>query len=239
MANGEQKSGEQVNGPEVKKGVAWVGTRLKQVTYTVVEGHAVVEGCIMLGPEEQVRQITEAVAKAQAGGETFGVGLTDPIYRWPHKTVPYDIDRALPNKERVTKAIEHWRQHAPIRFVERTANNNHLYPHWVTFRPGGGCMSSVGCRGTGQQFVTLGPNCTTGNAIHEIGHTVGLFHEQSREDRDQFVKIILTKVPQEYRHNFNQHIIDGTDFGAYDYGSIMHYPRTAFSTDGSDTVVPT
>jgi hypothetical protein len=38
---------------------------------------------------------------------------------------------------------------------------------------------------------------------------------------------------------FNQHITDGDDLGAYDYGSIMHYPRWAFSKNGQDTIVPT
>ena len=39
-------------------------------------------------------------------------------------------------------------------------------------------------------------------------------------------------------HNFDQHISDGDDVGTYDYGSIMHYPRDAFSIDGSDTITP-
>ena len=34
----------------------------------------------------------------------------------------------------------------------------------------------------------------------------------------------------------SQHIADDDDVGAYDYGSIMHYPRNAFSVDGSDTI---
>jgi hypothetical protein len=77
-----------------------------------------------------------------------------------------------------------------------------------------------------------------GSTIHEIGHVVGLWHEQSREDRDTFVTIHWDKIQPGFEHNFNQHITDGDDVGAYDYGSIMHYPRDAFSVDGSDTITP-
>jgi hypothetical protein len=85
-------------------------------------------------------------------------------------------------------------------------------------------------QGDGQQTISLGAGCTTGSAIHEIGHAVGLWHEQSREDRDLFVTINWQNIEPGKEHNFDQHITDGDDIGTYDYGSIMHYPRTAFST---------
>jgi predicted transcriptional regulator len=92
---------------------------------------------------------------------------------------------------------------------------------------------------SGSQDVSLGDGCTTGNAIHEIGHTVGLWHEQSREDRDSYVQIHWENIEAGKEHNFDQHISDGDDVGAYDYGSIMHYPRDAFSSNGQDTITPT
>lgn len=67
---------------------------------------------------------------------------------------------------------------------------------------------------------------------------IGLWHEQSREDRDLFIAINWAKIIPGTEHNFNQHITDGDDIGAYDFGSIMHYPRNAFSIDGTDTITP-
>ena len=78
---------------------------------------------------------------------------------------------------------------------------------------------------------------TVGNAIHEIGHTVGLWHEQSRSDRDQFVKINYQNIVPGMEFNFDQQISDGDDRGHYDYDSIMHYPTWAFSKNNQPTIV--
>lgn len=210
---------------------------IKAVQYSVVDGQALFEGDIVLGTAEQMVAQTDQLRRVKAGQVEAGVVITGAQFRWPNCTIPYDIDPTLPSQNRVTDAISHWETNTRYRFTLRTAANQAQYPDWVTFRPSSGCSSSVGRQG-GQQFVNLGSGCTTGNAIHEIGHVAGLWHEQSREDRDTFVTIHWDKIQPGLEHNFDQHITDGDDVGTYDYGSIMHYPRNAFSVDGTDTITP-
>ncbi len=210
----------------------------KEVQYTVVDGLAIFEGDIVLGTAEEVERKTEIRRQEMRGEIANGVAITGDNYRWPNCLIPYTIDNALPNQTRVTDAISHWVANTQVNFILRTAANAAQYPDFVTFRPGNGCSSWVGRQG-GEQFITLAGGCSTGNTIHEIGHAFGLWHEHSREDRNAFVTINWAKIIPGREHNFNQHITDGDDIGAYDYGSVMHYGRAAFSIDGTDTITPT
>ncbi len=216
------------------------GQEWKQVTYSAVNGLAVFEGCIILGTVDQAQAVKKYIGEhpelLTPGTEPFGTGIVGVQYRWKNNLIPYEIDQALPKQARVTEAIKHWEENTPIRFTQRNPNEP-AHCDYVVFRPGDGCASSVGRRGKRQDII-LGSACTTGNCIHEIGHTVGLWHEQSRQDRDKFITINWTSIIPDAKHNFDQHIRDGMDLGDYDFGSIMHYPRDAFSADGSDTIIP-
>ena len=58
------------------------------------------------------------------------------------------------------------------------------------------CASRVGRLG-GKQEILIGSvqaKCKVGNLIHELGHTLGFFHEHSRPDRDDYVKVAFDLV---------------------------------------------
>jgi hypothetical protein len=204
---------------------------------------AVFEGCIVLGTVAEMDEVAEFVRLhpevLAKDAEAFGSAIKGMQYRWKAKTIPYEIDNGLPDQRRVRDALSHWTEKTGFKFMERTPANraDPSLADYVVFRGGGGCASTVGRKG-GRQDIILGPACTAGNCIHEIGHTVGLWHEQSRIDRDAYITINTGNIDPGMLHNFDQHVTDGIDLGAYDYGSIMHYPKDAFSRGGGDTIVP-
>jgi Astacin (Peptidase family M12A) len=109
---------------------------------------------------------------------------------------------------------------------------------------GSGCFSSVGRRG-GMQVLNLQPGKLEDycfrlyTIVHEFIHAIGFYHMQSATERDDYVRIDFDSITPGSEHNFNKYgfeTVNNFDV-EYDYGSVMHYSKTAFSSNGQDTII--
>jgi len=193
------------------------------------------EGDILL-TEEQRKRVDEGKDPEMADSMERGASKKR---RWPGGIMPYTIDESLAKhdeaKKAIASAIEEWSKKTCIKFRPRTTEQGYVY-----FTLGSGCSSFVGAGGY-EQPIYLGRQCwNLGNIAHEIGHALGFWHEQSRSDRDDYVTIVYGNIRYGTRNNFKKHGSSKVDSlgEPYDYGSIMHYSRKAFSKNGRETIVP-
>ncbi|KAM6915457.1 zinc metalloproteinase nas-14 [Xenentodon cancila] len=118
-----------------------------------------------------------------------------------------------------------------VRFKEHTTELNYL-----SILDGKGCASHVGCVG-GAQPLYFAASCSVGNLCHELMHAIGLYHEHTRLDRDQYVTVMWESIKSDKKSNFD--VKDGDTLNLpYDFDSIMHYGTSFFSKDGSPTILP-
>ncbi|MCW3074590.1 MAG: peptidase astacin [Flaviaesturariibacter sp.] len=207
------------------------------IMYVEDDGYAIAEGDIVLGMADAVAASSKMVAdyfEKLSSGEKgtlapLGVIVSGQRFRWPEGRVPYLIHSAMPNQERIVRAIRHWEEATPVRFIPRTTQQDYIY-----FRASTKCSSSVGRVG-GRQDIKLAKGCGWGAAVHEIGHAFGMQHEQRRRDRDQYIVIHEENIETDALGNFSVSQT-GQVVGPYNYGSVMHYGTHTFSKNNRATI---
>uniref|UniRef100_A0A3P9AK59 Metalloendopeptidase n=1 Tax=Esox lucius TaxID=8010 RepID=A0A3P9AK59_ESOLU len=181
----------------------------------------------------------------------FGDIIVDPQVRnadpctandckWPKSSdgkvyVPYVISNqySTQKKSTIECGLRSFHTKTCIRFVPRTNQQDFLNITSLS-----GCYSSVGRRGNGQVLSLNRDGCVYFSVVqHEILHALGFHHEHTRRDRDGHVKILEKNIEPGKEHNFEKHNTINLQT-PYDYNSIMHYKRCAFSVNGQPTILP-
>lgn len=172
----------------------------------------------------------------QIGDMVFSRGTTpDSIVSgslWPAGLVYYTFDSQVtdPNRTIFRQEIEHWSQVSSVQFVEDPFAQNII----VILNDTSACNSFVGMKGGAQQ-LKLAPRCWNQAVIHEMGHALGLVHEQQRPDRNTYVNVSFSGDQNCYDANMGIWQMLSTNETAYDYLSIMHYPAVTNETQTCDT----
>lgn len=196
----------------------------------IPEGYKIIEGDIIV-PENF--------------GDPDGIGVQstfgDTAF-WANGIVPFVFDANVTsiNQTRMLAAMSFWEDVANVDFRPRSSETDFVHIRNSTVN-----RSSVGRQG-GRQFIDITSWNSTWIMAHELAHALGVWHEQSRPDRDNYIQINLDNIQSGSEHNFE--IRDAADvyplevYGlaadqTYDFDSVMHYGQCFFSIDcpsGSD-----
>lgn len=172
-----------------------------------------------------------------------GASISNMSRWWPDGIVYYSIDNNMPQRtiDLIDSAIADYEKNTVIRFVERT-----IQPGYVEIKNSEeaiinrGTSSNLGYTGK-KQDIWLEPSWNTkGEILHEIGLTLGLVHEQSRPDRDNYIVInwdnILESKYDQYEIYEKKHGKTSV-YGKFDFNSIMLYHSTN-SNNAIDPSIP-
>ena len=181
-----------------------------------------------------------------SGVKPQSIGVAYPQYLWPQvagvATVYYVIDPASdPN--------------ATSKIQTAIARSNADFPNllqWVPLTTGGltyvdinlsasdhsgECEAAEGYSGLLiAQPMTGSTDCTIGTILHEMGHIIGLWHEQSRSDRDSYITLNYNNVIKGSWSNYAIATDNQQTLGLYDYASVMQYPSYSFSRNGGPVI---
>ncbi|XP_049830046.1 zinc metalloproteinase nas-14-like isoform X2 [Schistocerca gregaria] len=188
------------------------------------EASGLLEGDIMIAKVDDLRNV-----------------IRDEDKYWPNGVVPYYIDKDHFSEEetsRIRSALKEISDSTCVVIREFQKGDE----DFVKIKGNAtGCWSYIGRKRGGQVVNLQAPACLRkGTVIHEFLHVLGFHHQHSSHDRDSFIDIHWENIRPGHENNFkkyNETIV--TDYGiGYDYDSVMHYSKRAFSKNREPTIVP-
>ncbi len=197
-----------------------------------VDSICIMQGDILLTPSQMsILDDSECVTRG---------AITKQIANyWRGCTVGYDFASDFTYQNYVQQALNDISAAADVKFVQRNSGDR------IHFFHGNGNYSYIGCTG-GAQDISIQKGQASyylkGIVIHEVCHALGLFHEQSRVDRDKYIDILWDNIEKDKIHNFQTYVargIPGADIAEFNFLSIMMYGPTSFAKVVDNVPQPT
>lgn len=162
-----------------------------------------------------------------------GLAKIEPSY-WLDP-IPYRIDPSLDERKTVIEAaIAEVNEKTQAKFIPHNGESD-----YVTFtlppQEMQQCYSHLGFMG-GEQLIMLNMRCSKGSIIHELLHTLGIVHEQSRSDRDSHITVLWDNIHPYFHNQFNKlpaTVSNPADL-PFDFDSIMLYGSDYFTLKGEN-----
>ncbi|XP_069092176.1 meprin A subunit alpha-like isoform X2 [Pleurodeles waltl] len=163
--------------------------------------------------------------------------VTDRSKRWKFP-IPYILadNLDLNSKGVIVQAFEMFRLKSCVDFKPHEGEQT-----YIKFEKLDGCWSYVGDLQKGQS-LSIGERCDYKSIVeHELLHALGFYHEHSRTDRDDYVKIWWDEIIEGYAYAFDKYDDDFiSDLNTpYDYDSVMHYGPLSFNKNYNVATITT
>jgi len=216
-------------------------------------GYALIEGDI---------QVPLNVFKSLTSGGFQPAALFGGVTYWADNIVPYEFTTSgggavsVANQTAAINAMNDIAVRAGVNFRVAVGSDANR----IRFQNSSFNNSPIGMQGQVQIINIVNWNIQF-KICHEIYHSLGFWHEQSRADRGIYITVNANNICGsgistactagtgpgqccacvDFAGNCtscaSQFLIRvASTYGPYDFDSIMHYPRAAFSCNGSDTI---
>jgi hypothetical protein len=200
-----------------------------KVIYRVCNGNCIYEGDMVIQPIK----------------DTSGQKLVRPnrIKKWDLQTVYYVYDSTFTRqsaKDIVRKAMLKIWLLTDIEFKPASEGGAGVKP--LVISDAGKWLSNVGYTEHDTCRINLSsskPEIIQGKIMHELLHILGFLHEQSRPDRDKYIQVDFTNIAKGMEGNYKKlDAANATDYGEYDFNSIMHYDSGINTDMAADRTKP-